>query len=119
MQRDISEKLLAWKQSKQRKPLMLCGARQVGKTYSLKAFGEENYDEVAYINFLEKDAGAVLKSGYNARQVISDIRIYTGTALKPKTTLVILDEIQEHPQILALMKDFYESTPEYHEECPK
>ena len=114
MRRDIAKKLLSWKQSKQRKPLVLCGARQVGKTYSLMAFGEEHYDEIAYINFFDEDAAAVLRSGYNAKQILSDIRIYTGTTLKPGKTLIVLDEIQEQPQTLALMKDFCENTPEHH-----
>lgn len=114
MQREITEKLIAWKRSEQRKPLVLCGARQVGKTFSLKAFGRDHYEEVAYVNFLEEDASAVLQGGYHAKQILSDIRIYTGASLDPETTLIVLDEIQEYPQILTLMKDFCESTPEYH-----
>ncbi len=76
MRRSITEKLLSWKQSKRRKPLVLCGARQMGKTYSLMAFGKEHYQEVASINFFHEDAAAVLKSGYDARRVLSDIRVY-------------------------------------------
>lgn len=114
MKRDIAAKLLEWKQKKRRLPLVLCGARQVGKTYSLKEFGASHYDSCAYVNFMDDEAKLVLEGGYDARRVLADIAIFTRTKIEPGKTLVILDEIQEAPEILPLMKAFAEDAGDYH-----
>ena len=114
MERAILKDLIAWKKSPVRSPLVLCGARQVGKTYTLKDFGSRFYSTCAYINLMSPDAKALFAPGYNAKQVLSDIGIYTHTKIVPGETLVILDEIQEVPEAISLIKDFKESLPEQH-----
>ncbi len=115
MKRDLQSKLQAWKDSPNRKPLILHGARQVGKTWLLKEFGRSSFKRVAYINFEENSRLAGLFSGdLNINRLLTGLRIESAAIIEPGTTLIILDEIQECPQALTSLKYFAENTPEYH-----
>lgn len=114
MERLADEKLLGWKNNKNRKPLILNGARQVGKTWLLKDFGEKEYESVAYINCDEtKDLKAVF-SDFNTDRLIRAFSAISGVNIKPENTLIILDEIQIIPIGLTSLKYFCENAPEYH-----
>ena len=115
MKRDIHQLLNEWKQSNRRKPLVLNGARQVGKTYSLKHFGQTNYKKVAYLNF-EKDEklGQYFEGTLDPKQLIRILSIHTEVEIEPHKTLLILDEIQECPKALNSLKYFCEEANEYH-----
>lgn len=115
MKRDIYQHLLNWKQSTRRKPLILNGARQVGKTYSLKHFGKTSYEKVAYLNF-EKDEklGQYFESTLDPKQLIKTISIHTEIEIEPQKTLLIFDEIQNCPKALNSLKYFCEEAREYH-----
>lgn len=115
MTRQIMSQLQAWKVKKNRKPLILKGARQVGKTYSLKAFGQENYDQVIYLNF-ETQLGlhSLFKEGLEPTEILHLISLDQGTKIVPETMLLIFDEVQACPEALNSLKYFYEKAPEYH-----
>ena len=114
MERLAYKKLLCWKNNKNRKPLILNGARQVGKTWLLKDFGEKEYESVAYINCDEtKDLKAVF-SDFNTDRLIRAFSAISGVNIKPENTLIILDEIQIIPIGLTSLKYFCENAPEYH-----
>lgn len=118
MQRFITEKLINWKNSKDRKPLVLKGARQVGKTYILKEFGSNNYENVAYFNFDHDDGLADLfLNTKNPKRIIEQLSLVNGKKINPKTTLIIFDEIQECPNALNSLKYFCEEANEYHVVC--
>ena len=114
MKRAIMTKLREWSVSRHRLPLVLCGARQVGKTYVLKEFGNTAYNSYAYLNLMDHAARSVFSAEYDARQTLENIEVFTGVRIIPGQTLVIIDEIQETPQALSLMKAFAEETPEQH-----
>ena len=118
MYRYIKEELIEWKNSNNRKPLILKGARQVGKTYILKEFGNEFYENVAYFNF---DYNASLKEIFannkNPKKIIELLVFVDGTVINPHTTLIIFDEIQECPEALNALKYFYEEANDYHIVC--
>jgi len=107
--------LLAWKSRKQRKPLILQGARQVGKTFIIKEFGQNEYERVAYFNF-EEDPGLMefFEGSLDPFSIIEKLSIASGTKITPEETLIILDEIQEAPAALTSLKYFCESASEYH-----
>lgn len=115
MERNIREQLKAWKKKQGRKPLILAGARQVGKTYILRKFGEEAFDNVAYIN-CENDGAAktLFVDDYDTQRVISAIGAITEQSIEAGRTLIIIDEIQESPRGLSMLKYFCENAPEYH-----
>ncbi len=115
MKRDIYKLLEVWKQSVRRKPLILNGARQVGKTYALKHFGKTSYDKVAYLNF-EKDEklGQYFEGTLDPKQLIKIISIHTEIEIEPNNTLLIFDEIQNCPKALNSLKYFCEEANEYH-----
>ena len=118
MKRFITEKLVCWKESKDRKPLILRGARQVGKTYILKEFGKENYDNVAYFNFDHDDGLAELfLNTKDPKRIIEQLSLVDGKKINPATTLIIFDEIQECPNALNSLKYFCEEASEYHVAC--
>lgn len=118
MQRFITEKLINWKNSKDRKPLILKGARQVGKTYILKEFGVNNYDNVAYFNFDHDDGLAELfLNTKDPKRIIEQLSLANGKKISPNTTLIIFDEIQECPNALNSLKYFCEEASEYHVAC--
>ena len=115
MYREKIEELKRWKQSKNRKPLILRGARQVGKTWLMKTFGEENYEKCAYINFDNNPRMEQLfSSDYNIDRIIQGLKIESGINIEPENTLIIFDEVQETPKALSALKYFYENANEYH-----
>jgi hypothetical protein len=115
MYRNIVNQLIEWKKSDERKPLIVLGARQVGKTYSLLDFGKQNYKHVAYINCDENEqAKNLFVQDYNMERVLLAIAAIAGVPVVPGDTLIILDEIQELQKGLASLKYFCEDAPEYH-----
>jgi predicted AAA+ superfamily ATPase len=115
MQRDAYIKLKQWKSSPKRKPLLLRGARQTGKTYLLKAFGQAEYDSLVYFNF-EEDPNL---KGFFAERVrpsgiIQNLALYTGKKIRPGVDLIVFDEVQASNGALKSLKYFYEDAPEYH-----
>ncbi len=115
MQREKLNELLAWKTSSLRKPLIVRGARQVGKTWILKEFGRISYNQVAYINFEDSpNLKSLFLHDFNIERVISVIEIQTQTIINADDTLIILDEIQEADRGITILKYFYENAPQYH-----
>ncbi len=115
MKRDIYKSLLVWKDSKRRKPLVLNGARQVGKTYALKYFGKTYYKNLAYFNF-EKDEklAQYFEGSLDPRQLIRTLSIHSEVDIEPSDTLIVFDEIQNCPKALNSLKYFQEEANEYH-----
>lgn len=114
MDRFLMSELVRWKNKSRRKPLILNGARQVGKTWLLKEFGKTQFKNVAYVNL---DGNARMQEqlnlGYDINRLIAAIRFETGEPVEKGTTLIILDEIQECPKALTALKYFCENAPEY------
>lgn len=118
MERTLIHELLVWKEKENRKPLILKGVRQCGKTYLLKDFGNRYYDNVAYFNFEETDSLiSVFEKDYDTKRIILELELFLGKSIKPGSTLIILDEIQECGRALTAMKYFCENAPEYHIVC--
>ena len=118
MERFIIEKLKEWKESRYRKPLFLSGARQVGKTYILKQFGEENYEGVAYFNFdHDENLYNLFENTKDPKRILEQLAFIYGKAIMPEKTLIVFDEIQECPNALNALKYFYEEANEYHIAC--
>lgn len=115
MYRYIINQLIEWKHSENRKPLIVLGARQVGKTYSLLDFGKKHYKHVAYINCDNNEqVKSLFVQDYNMERILFAIAAITGVPVLPDETLIILDEIQELQRGLASLKYFCENAPEYH-----
>ncbi len=114
MERTIYQQLKAWKESTRRKPLILEGARQVGKTYILKEFGNREYDNLVYINCDNNDKINAIFSDYDIPRILRSISAISGESIVPGMTLIFLDEIQEINKGLASLKYFCENAPEYH-----
>ena len=118
MYRIAIEKLLKWKQSKRRKPLIIEGARQVGKTWLMKEFGRQAYADTVYINFDSNSRMAELfASDLDTERLIMGLELYVGHKIDPERSLLIFDEVQEVPRALASLKYFYENAPQYHIVC--
>ena len=118
MERNLISELIAWKEKKNRKPLILMGVRQCGKTYLLKVFGARCYPDVAYFNFEENDALAkVFDSDFDVSRILFELGLIRGKTIKPESTLVIMDEIQECGRAITAMKYFCENAPQYHIVC--
>jgi predicted AAA+ superfamily ATPase len=118
MKRTIEKKLLAWKNDPKRKPLILRGVRQCGKTWVLKDFGERHYENNVYISFDERpEYRDFFTKTKDPARIISNLSIYMKQPIVPGKTLVILDEIQDCPEALGSLKYFYENHPEYHVAC--
>lgn len=118
MYRIAIEKLYKWKNSKRRKPLIIEGARQVGKTWLMKEFGEQAYADTVYINFDSNSRMADLFSAdLDTDRLIMGLELYAGRKINPENTLLIFDEVQEVPRALASLKYFYENAPQYHIVC--
>ena len=118
MKRDITQELLAWKEQPNRKPLVLKGVRQCGKTYILKEFGREYYKDVAYFNFEEnRSLNSLFEQDYDVKRILFDLGLFLGRTITPGNTLIILDEIQECPRAITALKYFCENAPEYHVAC--
>lgn len=115
MQRNIIDKLSKWKDSTTRKPMIIRGARQVGKTWIMKEFGRLNYEKTVYVNFEQSE---ILKnifiSDFNIERIIGILQIETGFQIESKNTLLIFDEIQEAPKGITALKYFYENAPDFH-----
>ena len=118
MYRIALEKLLKWKQSKRRKPLIIEGARQVGKTWLMKEFGRQAYADTIYINFDSNSRMAELfASDLDTDRLIMGLELYAGRKIDPDNSLIIFDEIQEVQRALTSLKYFYENAPKYHIVC--
>ena len=108
------EKLIAWKNNKERKPLVIMGARQVGKTWLMKEFGKRYYKKVAYISFYNNSSmSRVFEQDYDINRIIAAINIEVGFTVTKEDTLIIFDEIQNAPKAFESLKYFNESAPEY------
>ena len=118
MYRIAIEKLLKWKQSKRRKPIIIEGARQVGKTWLMKEFGRQAYADTVYINFDSNSRMAELfASDLDTERLIMGLELYVGRKIDPNNSLLIFDEVQEVPRALLSLKYFYENAPQYHIVC--
>lgn len=114
MKRLLIDKLLKWKNSQDRKPLVLEGARQVGKTWLLKEFGRKHFDDVCYINFEQSEGlEEVFAGNLSPHRIIEQLSVYNGKVIRPEKTLIIFDEVQEMPRALTSLKYFCEEAPEY------
>jgi predicted AAA+ superfamily ATPase len=115
MKREIINDLIKWKESKNRKPLIIHGARQVGKTYIVKQFGKENYDNMIYVNFeTNQELSTQISDSIDAKYVINKLELFYGEKIIPGKTLIFFDEIQANERALTSLKYFYEDAPEYH-----
>ena len=107
MFRFAMKKLQNWKEKDNRKPLIIMGARQVGKTWLMKEFGKSFYKKVAYISFYNnKRMNDVFQVDFDIKRILMNLNIETGVAITPEDTLIILDEIQEAPKVLESLKYF-------------
>ena len=112
------DKLIEWKNDKNRKPLILKGARQVGKTYILQEFGANYYENTAYFNFDHDEGLAELfLNTKDPKRIVEQLSLAAGKKINPHTTLIIFDEIQECPNALNSLKYFCEEASEYHVAC--
>lgn len=118
MYRTALEKLKKWKDSKNRKPLIIEGARQVGKTWLMKEFGKTEYQDTVYVNF---DSNAQMQELFsadlNVERIVTGLELYAGRKIDPDSTLIVFDEVQEVPKALSSLKYFYEDAPGYHIVC--
>ena len=115
MYRKKIEELKKWKESSNRKPLIIRGARQVGKTWLMKEFGKEYYEKVAYINFDDNSRmNKLFEDDFELEKIIQGLKIESSVNIEPENTLIILDEIQETPKALKALKYFCENANEYH-----
>ncbi|MBO5370931.1 MAG: ATP-binding protein [Clostridia bacterium] len=118
MKRFVFDKLHLWKDSPYRKPLILLGVRQVGKTWILKEFGKENYDNVAYFNFDENEEYRdFFETTKDVNRILQNLTMASGQQIHPQKTLIIFDEIQDSPKVINTLKYFCENAPEYHIAC--
>lgn len=114
MYRSQIEKLIKWKENRNKKPLIIRGARQVGKTWLMREFGEKYYNNYAYINFDNNSRMAQLFSGdMDVDRIIQGLKIESKVNINAENTLIIFDEVQEVPYALTSLKYFYENAPEY------
>ena len=118
LQRFISKELIKWKNSQYRKPLILKGARQIGKTYILRQFGNENYENVAYFNFEhDEDLYNLFERTKDPKRILEQLSFVHGRAILQEKTLIIFDEIQECLNALNSLKYFNEEANDYHIAC--
>lgn len=115
MKRNAISDLLKWKESETRKPMVLKGARQVGKTWLMKEFGSHYYDSYVYFNFDEEDElKSIFEANKNPQRIVELLSMIAGEKILPGKTLIIFDEIQECPEALNTLKYFKEKANEYH-----
>ena len=118
MERFVMEKLIKWKNSPYRKPLILKGVRQVGKTWLLKEFGSRYYENIAYFNFDENEEyKQFFETTKDVDRILQNLMLVSGQIIVPKKTLIIFDEIQDCPKVINSMKYFCENAPQYHIAC--
>ena len=115
MRRFIDEELKKWKEGKRRKPLILRGARQVGKTWSLKAFGNSLFENLALVD-LERNPvlRRVFDGDLSPRRICADLELFLGQKITPGKTLLFIDEIQAAPRAITALRYFYEELPDLH-----
>ncbi len=115
MRRGKIEELIAWKNSASRKPLIIRGARQVGKTWLMQEFGKTHYTQTVYLNFeRNKRLKTLFSDDFDIKRIIVALQAETGLTINAGDTLLIFDEIQEVPEALTALKYFYEDAPQYH-----
>ncbi len=115
MKRDLMNKLIDWKASSNRKPLIIHGARQVGKTYLVKEFGKQYYDNTIYVNFeTNKELSSQIDDSIDAKYIINKLELFYGEKIIPGKTLIFFDEIQANERALTSLKYFCEDAEEYH-----
>lgn len=115
MRRNAIQNLINWKNDEERKPLVLRGARQVGKTWLMKEFGKNFYKNFVYFNFDEEDElKSIFETNKNPHRIIELLSLIAGEKIGPNETLIIFDEVQECPEALNTLKYFYEKANEYH-----
>lgn len=115
LKRNAMQALIKWKSNEERKPMVLKGARQVGKTWLMKEFGQNYYDSFVYFNFDEEDEiKSVFEANKNPHRIIEILSMIAGVKILPEKTLIIFDEIQECPEALNTLKYFKEKANEYH-----
>lgn len=118
MYRTALEQLKKWKAKKRRKPLIIRGARQVGKTWLMKEFGKSEYTSVVYINFDNNERmKALFEGGLEVKRLVTGLELYAGHKINPDNTLLIFDEVQEAPKALSSLKYFNEDAPQYQIVC--
>ena len=114
MKRNLMKSLKEWKNSPYRKPLILSGARQVGKTWLMKEFGRTEYTNIVYVNFDQDiNAAGLFEGSINPDRIILGLRALSGMEIDPDNTLIIFDEVQEAPRALTSLKYFFEEAPQY------
>lgn len=118
MERLVMSKLVEWKNSPYRKPLILKGVRQVGKTWLLKEFGKRYYENTAYFNFDENEEyRQFFETTKDVKRILQNLILASGQKIEPGSTLIIFDEVQDCPNVINSMKYFCENAPEYHIAC--
>ena len=118
MERFILKKLLDWRNSPYRKPLILKGVRQVGKTWILKEFGRHYYENTAYFNFDENEEyKQFFETTKDVNRILQNLMLASGQKIEPEKTLIIFDEVQDCPKVINSMKYFCENAPQYHIAC--
>lgn len=118
MERLIMKQLLAWKHSPYRKPLILKGVRQVGKTWVLKEFGKQYYENTAYFNFDENEEyKQFFETTKDVDRILQNLMLASAQKIMPEKTLIIFDEVQDCPKVINAMKYFCENAPQYHIAC--
>lgn len=110
MERTCIKQLIEWKNSPRRKPLIIEGARQVGKTWLVKEFGKSHYQNCIYVNFeQEKSLQNIFEKDLNPQRIIETLQLYTNKEIKPEDSLIFFDEIQAAPSGITSLKYFYEN----------
>ena len=118
MYRTAMEQLQSWKEKKRRKPLIIRGARQVGKTWLMKEFGACEYERMVYINFDRNQRRKNLFEGsLEVDRLVTGLELYAGHKIDPANTLLVFDEVQEIPRALSSLKYFDEDAPQYQIVC--
>ena len=118
MERSILNKLLEWKNSPYRKPLILKGVRQVGKTWALREFGRRYYENTAYFNFDENsEYKQFFETTKDVDRILQNLMLASGQKIEPEKTLIIFDEVQDSPDVINSLKYFCENAPQYHVAC--
>lgn len=118
MYREITKDLMKWKESIRRKPLLMTGVRQCGKTYIVKEFAKEHFNRFVYINFeAEEKLASIFDYDFDVNRILTEIERHTKTKITQGETLVFFDEIQECPRAITALKYFYENIPELHLVC--
>ena len=114
MYRTIIKKLIEWKLSKNKKPLVFLGARQVGKTWLIQEFGKTEYRQMVYINFEDsQELRETFLPDLNTKRLITNFELHSNLKITPEDTLIVLDEIQAAPRGITSLKYFCENAPEY------